>query len=53
MQLNLLLSWCAYFGITAHFKVVVGMDLINGINDTRSANLLTKLVTGQKAVRQH
>lgn len=47
------LSWLAYFGIRAHFKVAVGTDLINVINDMKNANLLTKLVNGRKGVWQH
>lgn len=46
------LSWLAYFGIRAHFKVAVGTGLINVINDVKSGSLLTKLVNGRKAVRQ-
>lgn len=47
------LSWLAYFGISAHFKVASGTDLLNVINDVKNASLLTKLVNGRKAVRQH
>lgn len=45
------LSWLAYFGVRAHFKVAVGPDFV--INDVKSARLLMKLVNGRKAVRQH
>lgn len=47
------LSWLAFFGISTHFKVAVGADLINVINDVKNASLLTKLVNGRKAIGQH